>query len=333
MNGAGSTPMRFHVDAWDPTYGTSVADIGSMDTSTATVDPDVEVPTGAWRPLDPCGTGDVPDAVVFIDGVRRVDARVWIDDPSGVDATPAVAGTYAAGAVCCCSGVGAHLVAHDIRRGLFTVAAHAMDLVTRAGAYPARITHERSGVPVLATLETSVFAALAEAEHTIAVEAAQHLTREHATPPDSHLLVVDGPLRSPSLPARSLGYVKTHQSAYLTPLLHAMVASLLPAQRTPVFRIGTNWDRLSWYLRLPGTPGAPWAGVVRVEASATLPIPEVVELAGLTQSLLPRFASVEYKDSRAPQNLMPIAGLERRLRHLLGDRELAYRALRVAASS
>ena len=47
---------------------------------------------------------------------------------------------------------------------------------------------------------------------------------------------------------------------------------------------------------------------------------------------LPRFASQAHKEPRAPQNLMPIAGLEQRLRHLLGDPVLLERALRLAAA-
>ena len=58
---------------------------------------------------------------------------------------------------------------------------------------------------------------------------------------------------------------------------------------------------------------------------------EVVALANLSQVTLCRFASAEYKDARAPQNLYPIAGLERELRRRLGDPRLLYRALRVAA--
>ena len=46
---------------------------------------------------------------------------------------------------------------------------------------------------------------------------------------------------------------------------------------------------------------------------------------------LPRFASRAYKDPRAPQNLTPIAGLERRLRGLLGDPRLLHRSLTSAA--
>jgi hypothetical protein len=45
-----------------------------------------------------------------------------------------------------------------------------------------------------------------------------------------------------------------------------------------------------------------------------------------------RYASAAHKDPRAPQNLYPVGQLERKLHHLLGDRELLYRSLRVAAA-
>ena len=51
----------------------------------------------------------------------------------------------------------------------------------------------------------------------------------------------------------------------------------------------------------------------------------------LIKFVLPRFASRAYKDPRAPQNLMPVAGLEKRLRGLLGDPKLLHRTLVKAA--
>ena len=42
--------------------------------------------------------------------------------------------------------------------------------------------------------------------------------------------------------------------------------------------------------------------------------------------------SAEYKDARAPQNLHPIAGLERELRRRLGHPGLLYRSLRRAST-
>jgi hypothetical protein len=73
--------------------------------------------------------------------------------------------------------------------------------------------------------------------------------------------------------------------------------------------------------------------VVRVEASADLTPTEAVRLADLSAVTLPRFASTAYKDARAPQNLTPIAGLERRLRGMLGDQRLLLRSLSAAAAA
>jgi hypothetical protein len=109
------------------------------------------------------------------------------------------------------------------------------------------------------------------------------------------------------------------------------VGALTPGQRTPVFLMGTTWDRHSWYLRLPGSTGSPWSGVVRIECAAGLPLEEVIRLACQSQVSLARFASAPYKDGRAPQNLYPIGGLERELRHRLGDARLLYRGLREAS--
>jgi hypothetical protein len=64
-----------------------------------------------------------------------------------------------------------------------------------------------------------------------------------------------------------------------------------------------------------------------------LPVPEVVRLADLSVLLLPPLASAPHKDPRAPQNLVPIGGLERELRRRLGDQQLLYRSLRSAAAS
>jgi hypothetical protein len=316
-----------------------------------------------WRPIDPGAAGPLPDALLFVDGVRRVEAQIWIDGevqaggalagdprpgdgppgdapPGGVPGEPtaALCASYAAGVVCCCA-AGAHLVVTKLRRGLFSVAPHASDIRTRAGQYQAHhVRVKRAGAPVMTTLSQALQGKLAEVEAIAATEA-----RGEATSPGGHtavghpadiasdLLIVDGPLRGRQHLPRVLGYIKSHHATYLPPELNAIVRALAPGQRTPVFHMGTSWDRHSWYLRLPGPAGSPWAGVVRVECAADLPVAEVTRLAALSQRCLGRFASAPYKDSRAPQNLYPIAGLERELRRRLGDPRLLYRALREAA--
>ena len=329
-----ATGMRFAVDGWDPGYGASLETEDELGQSSARVVPDVEVPIARWRAI-PADPGLVrPSAVLFIDGVRRIEARIWIDDvPTAAgpatEASPALCASYAAGTVCCCA-QGAHLLTALPRRGLFTIASHAVDVHTGAGTYPATRTSAKPEQGLAATLSAALQSKLADLEVVAAVEARAGLPG-HGVSEGSDLLVIDGPLRGRQHLPRALGFIKSHQASYLPPPLHSLVGTLAAGQRTPVFLMGTSWDRHAWYLRLPGDPGAPWAGIVRLECSADIPAADAIGLAGLSQAVLPRFASTEYKDSRAPQNLYPIGGLERELRRRLGDPAVLYRALRQAS--
>lgn len=328
--------MRYTVDGWDPAYGASLELEEYLQESSADVAVDLELPASEWHAIDARTGIPAPEAMLFVDGVRRIEARVWIDSPAepgsgpAADATAALCASYAAGVVCCC-GQQAHLVTAELRRGLFSVAPHASDISTRAGEYQAHhVAGSTAGVPLMARLSQALQRRLAEVE-VVAAAAARSAIHDNGTPARDDLLIIDGPLRGRQHLPRALGYIKSHLSTYLPPQLNALVGGLTPGQRTPVFLMGTSWERHSWYLRLPGPPGSPWAGIVRVECAADLPVTEVTRLANLSQSTLGRFASVAYKDSRAPQNLYPIGGLERELRHRLGDPQLLYRALREAA--
>ena len=323
--------MRFSVDPWDPSYGVSLDSADGQ--SQQKVDVDVELLPDRWRPLDPDSRIAPPAAVLFVDGVRRVDAQVWVDgdpddpDSDGTGAVPALCASYAAGVVCCCPRDGAHVAATEVRRGLITTAPHAVDVVTGAGRYVADVIELKPNQVPGQVLSQRVQGLLNEVEVVAAVRAREQLGV------DDDLIVVDGPLRGRDRLARAVGFVKTHHTAYLDPQQNKVVGALGAGQRTPLFRLTSTggFRRYTWYLRLPCPPGAPWAGVVRMECSAELPAADAVTLAGLSQVTLPRYASAGYKDSRAPQNLYPIAGLERALRRRLGDAGVVYRALRSAA--
>jgi hypothetical protein len=346
--------MSFSIDGWDPSYGASLEAELDLAESTARVEVDVELPPDRWRPIDPDPFGPVPGAVLFIDGVRRIEARAWIEDPAvdgspsvdletgerldvdeiaralGAEPAAALCASYAAGVICCCA-AGAHLVKAELRHGVFSAARRAADIETWAGVYKAhRVMRRRSGTPVMRALSDALQDELGGVEKIVAV-AARTALDGHIADGDSDLLILDGQLRGREHLPRTLGYIKSHDVTYLKPPLSAIVGALAPGQRTPAFIIGTKWDRYSWYLRLPGPRGAPWAGVVRIECAYDLPVDEVTRLADLSQRCLGKFASAPYKDSRAPQNLYPIAGLERELRRRLGDPQLLYRALRAAA--
>ncbi|MFI6331004.1 hypothetical protein ACIBBG_22195 [Micromonospora chersina] len=321
MTGPSRAGARFFVDAWDPAYGASFeagGGGGPAAPSSAQVDADVEMPATDWRAVDVRRDVAAPDVVLLVDGVRRIDASVWTAEDDG-GSFPGIAASYAAGVVRCDLERGAaELAGTRVGRGLFTASPSAQDVVAGAIRYP---VHRVSGTGELSKLPAAVQGPLTALEVAVS----------DAVRTDGDLLVVDGPLRSRRNLPRTLGYIKTQHSQYLDGRLTAVVTGLAPGQRCPVFRLGTAWGGYSWYLRLPVAGGAPWAGVVRVECSADLTEAEAIELADLSLVTLPRFASTPYKDPRAPQNLIPIAGLERRLRGMLGDARLLHRVLTAAA--
>ena len=319
------TPARaavaFTVDPWDPGYGVAFGDDlngGALDESSAELALDVEVPAAQWRPLSPDPAVRIPGTMLFLDGVRRIDARVWTHG-GNPQPSPGIAASLAAGLVRC--NEAAHVVDVTVERGFFTADRDAPDIVTRFASYPARIAE----APRLDQLSLALQRRLTAAEADLAARyRAQH-------PGDDDLLVVDGPLRGRGHLERTVGYIKTHHASYLPAEQATVVAALAPGQRTPAFTIGTSWRRTSWYLRLPAAASVPWSGVVRLECSAELPSAQVTWLADLSATLLTPLASSSHKDPRAPQNLVPIGGLERELRHRLGDQQLLYRGLRAAA--
>lgn len=314
--------VKLYVDAWDPGYAASYArDEQAPDkTTNAPVDPNVERPASAWQPLLPSGEVRPPSTVLLVDGVRRIDARIWVTGDDG-ESHQGICASYAAGVVRCDLALGeAHLVGSEVAHGVFApgpelqpIAAH-----PRAVYRPYRVAGDEPN-----HAEQELQRRLYELEVRIS---------EAARKDSDDLLVVDGPLRGRRTLPRTLGYAKTHRMRYLDPTLVRTVTSLAPGQRTPVFLLGAPWNRYSWYLRLPGPEGHPWSGVVRLECVADQPIGAVTWHADVSAVTLPRFASTPYKDPRAPQNLVPIAGLERRLRTLLGDPRLLQRGLRVAAA-
>lgn len=318
---APAAAVSFTVDPWDPGYGLAFsdeADGGAITESSAELRLDLEVPSARWQPIDPDPVPALPHVVLFLDGVRRIDARVWVHG-SNPQPGAGIAASFAAGIVAC-DGT-ARIADVAVERGLFTAAPDATDIVTRSARYPARL----AAGPGVDQLSLALQQRLASVE----VELALAVRARH--PADDDLLVVDGPLRGRTHLDRTVGYIKTHHASYLPAEQAAVVAALRPGQRTPAFTMGTSWRRNSWYLQLPGTPGVPWSGVVRLECSAELPSAQVTRLADLTARLLPPLASMPHKDPRAPQNLVPIGGLERELRRRLGDQQLLYRALRAAA--
>lgn len=314
--------MRFAVESWAPEYG-AASDGTGLGASDAEVDVDVEVPAGEWTPRRPA----TPPAgsVLFVDGVQRVDARVWVSgSPEGAGpplARLGICASWAAGAVLCAEQ--AEVVAVDVRRGVLCPGDDVDPIITRHGTYqPRPLAKSSVGDP----LQEALGQARGDLEARVAIEV--------ASAGQAELVVVDGPLGDRRHIPGAVGYVKAHHVSYLPTAQQRVMAALGAGHRTPLFRIGEQRFRYSWYVRLPTGPTAhPGAGIVRCEAAGELSLEEATDLADQVAVTLPRFASRPHQDPRAPQNLHPIAGLERRLRHILGDPALLERALRRAAAS
>ena len=125
--------MRFAVESWAPEYGAAV-DAVDLEPVSASVDIGVECEPDEWAPHQPAIDADPIDSVVFIDGIRRVEARVWLRDAEpGGDPAPAICASYAAGAVRC--NALAQVEIARVRRGLFTSASDAEPIDTRHGRF------------------------------------------------------------------------------------------------------------------------------------------------------------------------------------------------------
>ena len=312
--------MRFAVESWDPSYGVPVEEAGLEPTNTI-VDASVEVEPARWQPIWSDASG-APQTILFIDGVRRIDSRVWITEADAV--LPGVCATVAAGAVRCEQGDStdgaATIEAVLVERGLYTAASSAEPIMAGALA-PAVVRYD------VHSANGSDDAALYGAVHHHMTELEKLVSDEVG---ESELIVFDGPLRGRNA-ALSVGYIKTHQTQYLEPPLQAIVTDLQPGQRTPIFAIGDPLARWSWYLRLPGPLSHPMSGVVRLELPGLGEADSAAARADAVSVALPRYASEPHKESRAPQNLYPISGLEFQLRRRLGHSHVLEKALRVAS--
>lgn len=302
--------MKFAVETWDPAYGSATETL-DLESSSEVVDVDVEAGPEAWAPITP-GDLEAPDGLAFVDGIRRIDARVWIEH-DGVS-RPGVCATVAAGAVRCVGGC-AEIVDSLVSRAVYAVPEGAGPIVTKCGTYQLIACVDSTPEQIY----LAIHGEMTELERRASLAAS-----------DVELLILDGPLRGRAID-NAVGYVKTQHVHYLPADLQPVLGQLAVGDRTPLFLIGGRQTRYSWYLRLPGVRIHPMSGVVRCEVPGTGDAATAAERASVITSTLQRFASEAHKDGRAPQNLYPIAGLEQGLRRRLGDALLMERALRVAS--
>lgn len=308
---------RLHVEGWAPEYGSSIEPDAELTPAEGAVDLTVE--RRAWEPIR--GSDDGIPVVAFVDGVRRVDARLVLDDASGP-----ITG------LCGSFGVGAAVWwRHEHRSAIEQPTVQRLALLSSGRQpqipdLPLGLSYRTASVP--GDDPASLVVAFHDAMRRAEAELAEDLARS------GYFVVADGPLYEYT-DVPKIGYIKSHRRSYLPPTHADIIGRLAAGERTPLFTIGEGrFRRYSWYLRLTdrGT-GHSWSGIARAEASAALPGDEVAAVADRSAAILPGVGSEAHIDPRAPQNLVPIAALERDLRHRLGDPGLVLRALRSAVEA
>jgi len=313
---AGSTIVgaRIHVESWAPEYGAPLDRDDTIVPAEGSVDDAVE--TADWAPRE--GLDDGVELVSFVDGVRRIDARLAVDDPE-VGPIPGICGTFAVGAVSWDRSKRRSEIHGERVERWAVVGRGRPEVFPPADLDPPYRTVASPHDDPLALIGV-LHAAMRRAEGLLASELA-----------GDRFVVADGPLNDVS-PQPVVGFIKSHRVTYLPQLRGAVVAALRRGQRTPLFTIADH-RRYSWYVRLADLPGGhAWSGIARCEASGGLALDDVVRIADRTAAVLPHVASEPHLDPRAPQNLVPIGAIERTLRHRMGDRGLVERALRAAVA-
>ena len=309
--------LDVRLDPWQVDYGAELPveleDQAAVDEGVIL---DVEIPPAVWRPMRPTS----PDALkrlVFVDGVRRIEARLLVR--RGDRICHGAFGSYAVGSVSVLDHVASCGEPHIDRILAVGSGQQSPQAVTVSPALTYRPVSTSSPDPdgPLRAIQDEMRAA------------EERIGRELADVTDT-LVVADGPLTfEQPLRGGAVGYIKRLFKIYLPSEKLSLMAKLRAGERTPLFALRSShrFARYSWFLRLspPGPGDSDLAGIVRLEVAETVGADAARRLADATAFALPRFAPGRWRDPRSPQNLLPIGALEAQLRRNLGDPRLIRR--------
>lgn len=305
--------MKLRLDPWPADYESPLAIDNTAEPARFHVNTEVE--SAGWRAV--AAPSACTPRCYFVDGVRRVDARVLADSDGAI--VHGLYGTLATGCVRS-NGMRAEFDCAEVERYLILGKGKREESQLEIGSAWVRFTpwsvEPNTPEAVLAELQTL----MRQAEARLAERLAS----------DEACVFVDGLSYRATAGRDVVGVIKRILEMYLSPTHFALVESLRPGERTPLFSIedGKN-DRYSCFLRLamPRAVDHPLTGMVRIEIGAGVGIDRAVELARAAAATLPRFASTSLRDPRAPQNLLPVGALESELRRRMGDAVLIRRAI------
>ena len=303
------------VEPFDVSYGTGFQ---ARDDEAQAIECSIVEDGGDLRIHSPA-SADRPSRLCFVDGVRRTEAHLTRTSPAG-ETTTGLAGAWGAGAV---------LIGGDRLATIDHIETGRAVIFT--GGHQVRLCPHREGWrwDAYSVDGDDTDAAMQHLQRLMRDTEAEIADRLCS---DGWLTVFDGPLhnirRSRAVPV--VGYVKTHHRRTLAPEHWNALPRLGVGDRSSLFALRD--DLYACYIRVgdPGPWAGPWSGIARIEVPAGVGREAAIVTVDRAARWLPEFASAPHRDPRAPVNLTPVAGLERRLHHLLGDARLALRAVREA---
>jgi hypothetical protein len=304
--------MRLRLDPWPADYEAPIAfeDVESPQH----VHIDTAIETEDWKAVAPA-----PQSVgecCFVDGVRRVEARVLADLDGKL--IHGLFGSSAAGFVR--SAGQAEFGEIRVERSLILGRGMQRDMCLTVGAnhlvFHGIAAEQNTPNDILGHLQNRMRAAEAKLAEDLAGKGS--------------CVFVDGLSYRATGRQEVIGVVKRIMEPYLDRQEFALLETLQPGQRSPLFAIvDGKYDRYSCFLRL--TTGRavdhPLTGIVRLEVGAAVGRDKGVALMSTAAAVLPRFASNPIRDPRAPQNLLPVGALEQEMKRRLGDPLMIRRAI------
>jgi hypothetical protein len=307
--------IKLRLDPWPAEYESSFLVEELQGEADEKVDTAVE---GAWQAI-PAQQFAQPELILFVDGVRRIDARVIAEDDSG----KIIRGAF--GSI----GVGAVRVSGE--EATFETLLVKRYLVVDSGLQLEPETIEIGQVQLIfeayPVSQSGPMAPATGLQDRMRVEEAllaESLSKQ------SLYVFADGPLTYFSgIKQTAFGVIKTLVKPYLSEQKFKLVRTLHTGERTPLFVIQGKYSRYSWYLRVGSQRPIDHdvAGVIRLEVRSDVGLERARELANISAACIPAFAGEWFRDARAPQNLLPVSCLEQQLRHRLGDALSIRRAI------
>jgi hypothetical protein len=298
----GETPTQFQPEGEDP----SAVELG------------VERDVSDWKAILPPANLHKDQPLSFVDGVRRMEARLVVTREGRV--IHGALGAFGVGVVECRDG---RATFGEERRGRLAIFGAGekppspVELAPGLVYAPRSVPEEEPDAPLRGL-------------HEEMRAAERQLAKDHAA--TDRIVLADGPVAlNEATRGHVIGFVKRLFKLYLPNEQLPVLRSLPLGARSPVFVIVSNarFSRYSWFLRIGPRLSieSEFTGLVRLEVSDTVGRDEAVRLADLTSAVLPRFVPSRTRDPRAPQNLVPIGALEQHLRRGLGDARLIHRRL------